>query len=72
MTDRELLEAFLEQSGLGRREREGPERGLMVERKDFGDGFSEVRIWEGEGYGGFFVAFQFDSNGKLDCVGVWE
>lgn len=73
MTDRELLEAFLEQTGLNRgtlRLTDMP----VVERDAaafMGLG-GVVTLHEGEGYDGFFVAFTFDGDGKLVSFGVWE
>lgn len=78
MTDLELLDAFLEQSGLNAKDRwksGAPDR-PAVERKvgagERGERIFCVRVWEGEGYVDFYVEFRFDEEGKFVSHGVWE
>lgn len=74
MTDRELLEAFLQQSGIDRLAQKPS--GLPVVERAVLDGDERARhsviLYEGEGYSGFYVRFYFGEDGKLDCFGVWE
>jgi hypothetical protein len=75
MTDRELLEAFLKQTGLDGKMVRWSKEVPVVERAGVLTGTKPlvaVTLNEGEGYTGFFVRFFFDMSGKFESFGVWE
>ena len=66
MTDRELFEKFLSQSGLDQQATYGDGQ-PWVQKKKFKDHY-EIRLTEGTAGGGFFAAFEFNLKGELLLV----